>query len=67
MRERSGVQCFQKLLQNVTTTSGKALKASSAVSLLTDKAKKLFTIAEELILSAASVMAEIMLDKKTAD
>ena len=66
-RKLSDFQCSQNVLQKATTTSGKALKASLAVSLLIAKAKKPFSIAEELILPAAGVMAEIMLDKKTAD
>ncbi|XP_064106981.1 zinc finger MYM-type protein 6-like [Macrobrachium nipponense] len=60
-RELSDFQCSQKVFQKATTTSGKALKA------LTAKAKKPFGIAEELILPAAGMMVEIMLDKKTAD
>ena len=66
-RKLSDFQCSQKVLQKATTTSGKALKASLAVSLLIAKAKKPFSIAEELILPAAGMMAEIMLDKKAAD
>ncbi|XP_047480177.1 SCAN domain-containing protein 3-like [Penaeus chinensis] len=66
-RKLSDFQGSQKVLQKATTTSEKALKASLAVSLLIAKAKKPFSIAEELILPAAGMMAEIMLDKKTAD
>lgn len=42
----------------------KALEASYAVSLLVAKAKKPFTIAEDLLLPAAVVLAKTMLDKK---
>ncbi|XP_047493411.1 SCAN domain-containing protein 3-like [Penaeus chinensis] len=66
-RKLSDFQGSQKVLQKATTTSEKALKASLAVSLLIAKAKKPFSIAEELILPAVGMMAEIMLDKKTAD
>ncbi|XP_064083904.1 zinc finger MYM-type protein 6-like [Macrobrachium nipponense] len=66
-RKLSYLQCSQKVFQKATTTSGKALKASLAVSLLIARAKKPFSVAEELIFPAAGMMAEIMLDKKTAD
>ncbi|XP_047481252.1 zinc finger MYM-type protein 6-like [Penaeus chinensis] len=66
-RKLSDFQGSQKVLQKATTTSEKALKASLAVSLLIAKAKMPFSIAEELSLPAAGMMAEIMLDKKTAD
>ena len=49
------------------TTSERALQASYAVSLLVAKAKKPFTIVEELLLPAAKVLAETMLDKTAAD
>ncbi|XP_045105664.1 uncharacterized protein LOC123501141 [Portunus trituberculatus] len=58
---------FKRKLQKATTTSDKVLKASLAVSLLTPKAKEPFSIAEELILPAVGMMAEIMLNQKTAD
>ncbi|XP_038162410.1 SCAN domain-containing protein 3-like [Cyprinodon tularosa] len=54
-------------MRKASTTSGKALEASYAVSLLVAKAKKPFTIAEDLLLPAAVVLAETMLDKKSAD
>lgn len=64
-RKLSDFQGSQKVLQKATTSSGKALKASLAVSMLIAKAKKPSSIAEEVILPAAGMMAEIMLDKKT--
>ena len=54
-------------IKKASTTSSKALEASFAVSLLVAKAKKPFNIAEELILPAAVVMVETMVDKKTAN
>ncbi|XP_038160542.1 protein FAM200A-like [Cyprinodon tularosa] len=54
-------------MRKASTTSAKALEASYAVSLLVAKAKKPFTIAEDLLLPAAVVLAETMLDKKSAD
>ncbi len=47
--------------------SAKALQASYAVSLLVAKAKKPFTIADGLLLPAAVVLAETMLDKNAAE
>uniref|UniRef100_A0A3P9JYF1 Uncharacterized protein n=1 Tax=Oryzias latipes TaxID=8090 RepID=A0A3P9JYF1_ORYLA len=59
------------LQRHLTTKHGchvaKALEASYAMSLLVVKAKKPFTIAENLLLPAAVVLAETMLDKKSAD
>ncbi|XP_051989866.1 SCAN domain-containing protein 3-like [Xyrauchen texanus] len=57
----------QETMRKVSTTSAKALQASYAVSLLVAKAKKPFTIAEDLLLPAAVVLAETMLDKNAAD
>lgn len=54
-------------MMKATSVSSKALAASYAVSLLVAKSKKPHSIAEELILPAATVMAEIMIDKKAAD
>lgn len=54
-------------MRKASTTSAKALEASYAVSLLVAKAKKPFTIAEDLLLPAAIVLAETMLDKTAAD
>ena len=55
------------MIRKVTTTSKRALQASYAVSPLVEKAKKPFTIVEELLLPAAKVLAETMLDKTAAD
>ena len=57
----------QDVIRKVTTTSKRALQASYAVSLLVAKAKKPFTIVEELLLPAAKVLAETMLDKTDVD
>lgn len=54
-------------MRKVSTTSAKALQASYAVSLLVAKAKKPFTIAEDLLLPAAVVLTETMLDKNAGD
>ncbi|XP_032869060.1 protein FAM200A-like [Amblyraja radiata] len=54
-------------MRKASTTSAKALEASYAVSLLVAKAKKPFTIAEDLLLPAAVVLAETMLDKNAAE
>ncbi|MBN3274306.1 F200B protein, partial [Polyodon spathula] len=54
-------------IKKATAVSTKALEVSYAVSLLVAKSKKLFTIAEELILSAAVILAETTIDKKAAD
>lgn len=42
-------------------------EASYAMSLLVAKSKKPFTIAEELILPAAAILTETMIDKTAAD
>ena len=55
------------MIRKVTTTSERALQASYAVSLLVAKAKQPFTIVEKLLLPAAKVLAETMLDKTAAD
>ena len=49
------------------TTSERAPQAFYAVSLLVAKAHKTFTIVEELLLPAAKVLAEIIIDKTAAD
>ncbi len=54
-------------MRKISTTSAKALEVSYAVSLLVAKAKKPFTIAEDLLLPAAVVLAETMPDKNAAD
>ena len=55
------------MIQKVTTTSERAIQASYAVSLLVAKAKKPLTIVEELLLPAAKVLVETMIDKTAAD
>ncbi|KAI4832963.1 hypothetical protein KUCAC02_015897 [Chaenocephalus aceratus] len=50
-----------------TNVSMKALEASYAVSLLVAKSKKPHSIVEELILPAATALAEMMMDKKAAE
>ena len=55
------------MIRKVTTTSERALQASYAVSLLLVKAKKPFTIVQELLLPASKVLAETMIDKTAAD
>uniref|UniRef100_A0AAY5KSP4 DUF4371 domain-containing protein n=1 Tax=Esox lucius TaxID=8010 RepID=A0AAY5KSP4_ESOLU len=62
-RKLAEFRSSQETMRKVSTTSAKALQASYAVSLLVAKAKKLFTIAEDLLLPAAVVLAETMLDK----
>lgn len=54
-------------MQKASTTSTKALEASYPVSSIVAKSKKPYSIAEELILPAAVVLAETILDKKSAD
>lgn len=54
-------------MKKTTSTSAKALEALYAVSLLLAKAKKLFSLAEELIIPAAAVLTETMVDKTSAD
>ena len=54
------------MIRKVTTTSERALQASYAISLLVAKAKIPFTIVEELMLPAAKVLAETMIDKTAA-
>uniref|UniRef100_A0A3P9IY56 DUF4371 domain-containing protein n=1 Tax=Oryzias latipes TaxID=8090 RepID=A0A3P9IY56_ORYLA len=63
-RKLSEFKSSQATMRKISTTSAKALEASYAVSLLVAKAKKPFTIAEDLLLPAAVVLAETMLDKK---
>lgn len=65
-RKLSDFRASQETMQ-ISITSAKALEASYAVSLLVAKAKKPFTIAEDLLLPAAVVLAETMLDKNAAD
>ncbi|CAK6969721.1 SCAN domain-containing protein 3-like [Scomber scombrus] len=57
----------QTVMMKATNVSIKALEASFAVSLLVAKSKKPHSIVEELILSAATALAEIMIDKKAAE
>uniref|UniRef100_A0A668AZH4 DUF4371 domain-containing protein n=1 Tax=Myripristis murdjan TaxID=586833 RepID=A0A668AZH4_9TELE len=57
----------QTVMMKATGVSSKALEASYAVSLLVAKSKKPHSTVEELILPAATVMAEIMIDKKAAN
>ncbi len=57
----------QESMKKATSASAKALEASHAVSLLLAKAKKPFSLAEELIIPAAAVLAETMVDKTAAD
>ncbi len=54
-------------MKKATNASAKALEASYAVSLLLAKTKKPFSLAEELIIPAAAVLAETMVDKTAAD
>ena len=55
------------MIRKVATTSEKALQASYVVSLLEAKAKKPFAIVEELLLPAAKVLVETMIDKTAAN
>ncbi|KAK0153553.1 Zinc finger MYM-type protein 6 [Merluccius polli] len=57
---------FKRKLSD-STASAKSLEASYAVSLLIAKAKKPFTKGEDLLLPAAVVLAEMMLDKNAAE
>lgn len=57
----------QGKLKAATEMSTTTLLASYQISLLVAKAKKPYSIAEELIAPAASILAETMLDKKAAD
>lgn len=57
----------QTVMMKAMSVSNKTLEASYAVSLLVAKSKKPHSIVEELILPAATVMAEIMIDKKAVD
>lgn len=66
-RKLNEFKSSQDTMRKASTTSAKALEASYAVSLLVAKAKKPFTIAEELLLPAAAVLAETMLDKNAAE
>lgn len=54
-------------MKKATNASAKALEALYAVSLLLAKTKKPFSLAEELIIPAAAVLAETMVDKTAAD
>lgn len=54
-------------MRAASQTSSASLQASYQVALLVAKAKKPYTIAEELIAPAAAVLAETMVDKKAAD
>nr|XP_054593370.1 SCAN domain-containing protein 3-like [Nothobranchius furzeri] len=66
-RKLSEFRSSQDTMRKASTTSAKALEASYAVALLVAKAKKPFTIAEDLLLPAAVVLAETMLDKRAAE
>lgn len=66
-RKLSEFRSSQDTMRKASTTSAKALEASYAVSLLVAKAKKPFTIAEDLLLPAAVVLATTMLDKNAAE
>ena len=57
----------QDVIRKFTTTPERAPQASYAVSLLEIKAKKPFTIVEELLLPAAKMLAGSMIDKTAAD
>uniref|UniRef100_A0A3B3TD34 DUF4371 domain-containing protein n=1 Tax=Paramormyrops kingsleyae TaxID=1676925 RepID=A0A3B3TD34_9TELE len=57
----------QDMMWKASTTSAKVLEASYAVSLLVAKAKKPFTVAEDLLLPAAVVLAKTMLDRNAAE
>ncbi len=53
--------------KKATSASAKAIEASYAVSLLLAKAKKPFSLAEELIIPDVAVLAETLGDKTAAD
>uniref|UniRef100_A0A671L672 DUF4371 domain-containing protein n=1 Tax=Sinocyclocheilus anshuiensis TaxID=1608454 RepID=A0A671L672_9TELE len=57
----------QENMVKATSASAKAHKAMYAVCLLLAKAKKPFSLAEELIIPAAAVLAETMVGKTAAD
>lgn len=56
-RKLSEFKGSQEKLKKATAVSTKVLQASYAVSLLVAKSKKPFTVAEELILPAAVILA----------
>ncbi|KAK9958613.1 hypothetical protein ABG768_025346 [Culter alburnus] len=65
-RKHSEFQKSQEKLKAATQMSSSSLLASYEVSLLVAKSKKPYSIAEELIVPAAAILAETMLDKKAA-
>lgn len=66
-RKLTGFKSGQTVMKTAANISSKALEASYAVSLLVAKSKKPHTIVEQLILPAAAVLAEKMIDKKATD
>ena len=62
-RKLAEFKTSQEKIKRATSISTKALEGSYVVSLLVAKSKKPFTIAEELILPAAVILAETMIDK----
>ncbi len=66
-KKNHGFTSCQENMKKITSASAKALEASYAVSFLLAKAKKPFSLAEELIIPAAAVLAETMVDKTAAN
>lgn len=66
-RKLSEFRKSQDTLKEATQMNSSSLLASYEVSLLVAKSKKPYSVAEELIVPAAAVLAETMLDKKAAD
>ncbi|CAL9683639.1 unnamed protein product [Knipowitschia caucasica] len=66
-RKLMGFKTSQSVIKKAASVSSKALEASYAVSLLVAKSKKPHTIVEQLILPAATALAEKMIDKRAAD
>ncbi|KAE8287511.1 Zinc finger MYM-type protein 6 [Larimichthys crocea] len=66
-RKLTEFKAGQNTIIKATSVSNKALEASYAVSLLVAQLKENHSIVEELILPAATRMAEIMMDKKAAE
>lgn len=65
-RELGGFKSSQEKLQKAATVSTKALEASYKVALLLAKAKKPFSLAEEIIAPAAVILNETMISKAAA-